>query len=253
MKLQEIIKAIKANKSIRLYKLKDGKTPPYYEIRTRHIDRNPLYWFDEELSENRVLRYSKAERSVFKEDQSDSILRSHLGFKDGVIKVQPNDFITALFLTLHPDNGVIWDEVKDEEDAAADVEVWELKAEALDAVKSLDVNDIEMVAYNLIGEEVFNTSSKELKRDVYLLADRQPKDVINILSNDFYKRKYVARRAVREGVLNITPDGRAVTWLKTTKKVYTVPIDVTPYDGLAEFFTTDDGLEYLPKIVDKLK
>ena len=56
----------------RLYYLTSNKTPLTYTIPSRHSERVPLLWFDEEKNEQRALRYAPNQKSIFLDEQDDN-------------------------------------------------------------------------------------------------------------------------------------------------------------------------------------
>ena len=107
--------------------------------------------------------------------------------------------------------------------------------------------------YSQIGDEVFKTSTKELKRDLYVIADIDPGTLLTLNESSIVELKYLAREAVKFNVLKI--EGSVIKWAKNGRKVTVVPVDETPYTAIANFFLTDDGHEAKVKVeelIDKI-
>ena len=87
----------------RQYYLLGGKEPLTYTLSSRHTQRYPLLWFDEEKNEQRALRYATNQNSPFVDEQKGEVTLKHIQFKDGVLNV-PKQYqaLQKLLSLYHP-------------------------------------------------------------------------------------------------------------------------------------------------------
>ena len=93
--------------------------------------------------------------------------------------------------------------------------------------------------------------SKELKRDAYKFARREPALFIELSEDEDIKLRNLANRAVEQGIINLTEDN-TVFKFANGKKIITVPFDQHPYAALAQYFKTDDGVDLMKSLIKKL-
>ena len=238
----------------RVYQLTGDFTPPLRQIRSKHQYDNHLMYFDEEKKENRELRYYSAAKSPFVDAQPHEGVRvEHIFFIEGYLNTSRESIALQQFLEVHPDNGHIFIELKPEKEAEEEVQDFETLASAFEIVKHLKIEEIEAIMYDEIGDNVFSTSSKELKRDLWVLADNEPEYIIDFADDATIVNRYIARKAEKFGVIDVVDDGRTIRWASNKKKFASVELDETPYSALANFFLTDDGVAAKTKIIEKLK
>lgn len=238
----------------RTYILKGSAQPPLRQIRSMHTQQNHLMYWDEEAGVNRELRYYAGAKSPFIEEQPlEGITIEHIFFKEGFLFTSRQDVALQQFLAIHPDNGSIFIELVPEQEAEAAVEDFEARAKAYALVGELSLEEIEAIIYNEVGDQVFKTSSKELKRDLWIIADEDPLYLIDLADNQMTLLKFIARKAEKFNVVKVADVGRTIKWSSTSKKICSVDVDDTPLSALAAFFLTDDGVAVLKKIKEKLK
>ena len=56
------------------YKLTRDAAPLSFMLASRHTKRYPLLWFDEETGQNRALRYSRNQKTVFEDEQDGKLI-----------------------------------------------------------------------------------------------------------------------------------------------------------------------------------
>lgn len=151
----------------------------------------------------------------------------------------------------HPQAGMLWTEIDEVKEAADEIESLELELEALNLVRTLDVEHLEAIMRTELGSTVSSLTSKELKRDAYRFAQDDPALFIELSQDEDIKLRNLANRAVEIGILNLTDDG-TVFKLANGKKVMTVPFDQHPYGALAQYFKTDEGVDLMKSIMKKL-
>ena len=95
-------------------------------------------------------------------------------------------------------------------------------------------------------------TSKELKRDAYMFARKNPKLFLEVAHDEDIKLRNLANRSVESGILKLTDDGTVFKFATNGKKVMTVPFDQHPYAALAQYFKTDEGVDLMKSIIKKL-
>jgi hypothetical protein len=159
--------------------------------------------------------------------------------------------LQKLLSIYHPNAGSLWSEIDEVAEAADEIESLELELEALNLVKTLDIEHLEAIMRTELGSAVTGMTSKELKRDAYRFAQNEPELFIEISQDEDIKLRNLANRAVEMGILNLTDDG-TVFKLANGKKVMTVPFDQHPYGALAAYFKTDEGVDLMKSIMKKI-
>ena len=95
-------------------------------------------------------------------------------------------------------------------------------------------------------------SSKELKRDLLLLAKKNPKLFLSLAADENVQLRNFAINAVEENIIRISPDNRSVHWTSNDRKLMNVPFDENPYSAIAAWFKTDEGIEVFKSIEKRL-
>jgi len=237
----------------RHYYLADGKEPLTYTIPSKHTQRYPLVWFDEEKGYERELRYATNQKSIFVDEQKGSVTLKHIVFKDGVLHVPKEKRSLQEFLNHHPHKGIIFNELDRQVEAVDQLEELDLQLDALNAARSMDVEQAEAILRVELGSNVNNMSTKELKRDLLLFARQNPRLFIDLANDDNVILRNFAINAVDNGIIKLASDQRTFTWATNGKKLMTVPFDENPYSAMAAWFKTDEGLEIYKSIDKKLK
>jgi len=230
----------------KVYKLKIGN-PLSYTLASRNHPRFPLMWFDEKNNVNRALRYATNQKSPFEDEQDGNAIIEPIIFEDGFLRVPKNNPVLQQFLHYHPLNGVVFAEVDKEKDAAAEVEDLDLEIEALVEAKQLSLDQIETLTRVMFGKDPSTVSTAELKRDILVFAKREPKEFLAILNDP--ELKFQAKvRLFFENKLLILRNGDKEVWFNTAtnkKKMLSVPFGEDPYDMVAHFLQSDDGIDSL--------
>lgn len=94
-------------------------------------------------------------------------------------------------------------------------------------------------------------TSKELKRDLMLLAKSNPALFISLANDENVELRSFGIRAVEAGILSISPDQKTFMWASNGKKLMTVPFEEHPYSALARWFKTDEGMQVYSSIEKK--
>ena len=237
----------------KLYELTGRHQPIINKIPSRHTRKNPLMWFDEEKGYNRELRYATNQRSPFVDEQDGQATLKHIIFTNGTLAVKKTDVVLQKFLALHPANGLLFaerDEVKEADNSVVNLEI---ELDAMNLARDLDIDFAEAVLRVEQGSKVSTMSSSEIKRDILVMARKNPVAFIDIVNDENIQLRNIGIKAVELGLLNMSDGGRAFTWASNNRKLMNVPFDENPYSALAAWFKTDEGVEVLQSIQKKLK
>jgi len=236
----------------RTYVLKGSNAPISYTIQSKHTPRKPLMWFDEGLKINRELRLASNQKSLFADEQSGFSTLTHIIFLDGVLNVSRSEVNMQKLLSIyHPMKDQLWAEVDMAKRASDEIEDLEFELKALNLVQTLDIEHLEAIMRTELGGSVTTMSSKELKRDAYTFAKREPALFIELSQDEDIKLRNLANRAAEQGIINLAEDG-TVFKFANGKKIMTVPFDQHPYGALAQYFKTDDGVDLMKSLMKKL-
>ena len=230
----------------KVYKLLHS-SPLSFTIPSRSTRRFPLLWFDEDNNVNRPLRYAVNQKSPFEEDQDGNAIVEPIIFEDGMLRVPKNNPVLQEFLHYHPMNGSVFTEVNYEKDAQKEVEFLNEEVDALMEARSLSVEQLENVARVLFGKDPSTVSTAELKRDILVFAKREPKEFLSILNDP--ELKFQAKvRLFFENKLLILRNGDKEAWFNTAtnkKKMLSVPFGEDPYEMVAHYLQSDEGIDSL--------
>jgi hypothetical protein len=230
----------------KVYRLKIGN-PLSYTLASRNHPRFPLMWFDEKNNVNRALRYCTNQKSPFEDEQDGNFIIEPIIFEDGFLRVPKNNPVLQEFLHYHPLNGNIFVEVDKEKDAAAEVEDLNLEVEALIEARQLSLDQIETLTRVMFGKDPSTVSTAELRRDILVFAKRDPKEFLNILNDP--ELKFQAKvRTFFENKLLILRNSDKEVWFNTAtnkKKMLSVPFGEDPYEMVAHYLQSDDGIDSL--------
>ena len=233
----------------RVYFLRKGLSPLSYTIRSRGI-----YYFDEEKGYERELKYTLNQKTPFVDEFKGEARLGHIVFEDGVLNVPKEKQTLQKLLSLyHPERGRLYKEFNPVKEAEKDMVSIEAEIEALNSAMSLDVDRAEAILRVEQGSSVNNMTSKEIKRDVVLLAKNNPSLFLELANDENVTLRNFGIKCVELGLLNLSSDNRSFTWANTGRKVMTVPFDEHPYSALAAWFKTDEGLEAYNNLEKRLK
>jgi len=232
----------------RLYKLKGSKKPLSFSIPTSNI-----YWFDEEAGHQRAIQYSKNQTTVFVDEMKGDIHREHVVFRMGNLFVPKEDTVLQKFLSIyHPRLDKLYYEVKPDVEAENHLDYLEWELAALNLAASMDIDHAEAILRVEIGSEASKMSSKEIKRDLILLARRNPQLFVELAKDDNVMLRNFGIKAVEQGIITLSQDQRTFTWKDTDRKLMNVPFEENPYSALAAWFKTDEGVEVYKSVEKRL-
>lgn len=235
----------------RVYIIKNG-SPVNYMLRTQHSPRKPLQYNDG--TRLRALRYSQNHESPFMDEQDGEVLLGRIRFRNGSLTVQKEDIYLQKFLSVyHPDNGTEYIELNLDKEAQDDLVYIEQEVEAMQLALNMDINDLEAIARAIFRSNVNNMRSSEIKRDLIMFARERPSEFIKLANDENIKNRNIAIRAVEMGILKVLSDNQTVCWNDKEKtKIMTARYGENIYSELARFFKTDEGVDVLQGIANRL-
>ena len=104
-----------------------------------------------------------------------------------------------------------------------------------------------------MGDKVSKMTSKELKRDLLLIARKNPELFLELVKDENIQIRNIGIKSVEMGIIKLSSDQRTFKWASNDRKLITVPFDENPYSALASYFKTDEGIEVYQTIEKKLK
>lgn len=238
----------------RTYYLKGNVIPITFTLNSRHNLRYPLLWFDEESGEQKEIRYATNQNSPLVEDQKGQVTLGHIIFRDGILTVpKTKQNLQKLLSIYHPALNKKYYEFNPIASAENDLDEIELEVQALNMALEMDIDQAEAIVRVEVGSRVNKMSSKEIRRDLLLLARRNPDLFIDLANDDNVQLRNVAIVASENNIIKLSQDQRTFTWGDNGRKLMTVPFDENPYSAMAAFFKTDEGVEIYRSIEKRLK
>lgn len=232
----------------RIYNLKSRKKPISYMLRSSNI-----YYFDEEAGYERELKYCENQRTPFVDEMKGDQRLAHIIFRNGSLFVEKEKTTLQKLLSLyHPHRDNIYEEYKPIKEAADEIEILEMEADAILMARELDIDMAEAIMRVEKGSSVSRLSSKELKRDLLVFARNNPALFLELASDDNVQLRNFGIKAVELGILKLSSDQRNFLWASNNRPVMTVPFDEHPYTALAHWFKTDEGMEIYASIEKRL-
>jgi len=244
----------------KVYRLNNNKSPLTYTIQTKDKRRKPLLWWDAEKQEQRALRFSNNQRSIFIDEQDDHARLSPVVFKDGTLFVGDRETALQAFLFHHPGNmanggGVFYvmDHEAESNQIIAQID-FEHSAQTLARELTMD----EMVAFitKVDPGNVDRMDSHDIKRDVKVFARNNPNDFMQLVDRDLKQEdaservedfsemviseKLIQFRSNKTQVFFNLPDNKSM--------MMRVPEGQDPHEALRNYFMTDEGVKSYKKL-----
>ena len=233
----------------RVYKLNSDRVPIVKIIKSRN-----LYWFDEELGYEREIKLTSNQKTPFVDEFKGDARLDNIIFRDGFLSVPKNKQVMQKILSLyHPAKDNRYIEVDEVKIAENDLDYLEMEISALNSAKSMDVDQAEAVLRVELGSKVSSMSSKEIRRDVLLMARNNPEMFLELANDDNVNLRNIGIKATEANIIKLAADQRTFKWGSNGRKLMTVPFDENPYSALAAWFKTDEGIEVFQTIEKKLK
>jgi hypothetical protein len=237
----------------KMYVLKKKNTPLSYMLASRNTRRSPLLHFDGKS--NRPLRYAVNQRSPFEDEQDGNAILEPIVFVDGALKVSKTNPVLQYFLELHPGNGQVFEEVNTEKDASSDIDKLTNELDAQIAARDLDIDSLEAVARVLLGSKIDKMSTAELKRDVFVYARNYPMSFLEMLNDPMLQLRNTCAKFFEYDLLKLKNKGRDIYFNlpQNKKKLLTVPFGENHIYILASYLQTDEGIEVLRLLENKIE
>ena len=238
----------------RNYIISYSNSPLTYTIQSKHSLRYPLLWFNKETGDQEELRYATNQNSPLVSQQKGQATLGHIIFENGILNVpKEKQNLQKLLSLYHPALNIRYTEFDPTLEAEDELEDLELEVMALNAALEMDIDQAESIVRVEVGSRVNKMSSKEIKRDLLLLARNNPSLFIELANDDNVQLRNMAIRAVEASIIKLSPDNRTFHWGENNRKLMTVPFDENPYSAMAAFFKTDEGVDVFKSIEKKLK
>jgi len=232
----------------RVYNLKGNKKPLSYMLRGSGI-----YYFDAEKGYERELKYCENQRTPFVDEMKGDQRLAHIIFRNGSLFVEKEKTVLQKLLSLyHPHKDSIYTEYQPAQEAAEEIEILELEADAIVIARDMDIEMAEAIMRVEKGSNVSKMSSKELRRDLLVFARNNPALFLELAADDNVQLRNFGIKATELGILKLSQDQRHFMWGSTDRKLMTVPFDEHPYSALAAWFKTDEGMEIYSNIEKRL-
>jgi hypothetical protein len=237
----------------RVYYLKGNKNPLTLTIPGKHTRKHALLYFDEKTGKQREIRYATNQDSTLVDEQKGVVTMGHIRFLKGSLTIKKEQQNLQKLLSLyHPLKGKLYEEFSAKEEAIDDLSILDLQIDAMNAARSIDVDQAEAILRVEIGSKVNEMSSKELKRDLLLFARSNPQLFISLANDENVQLRNFAIRAQEIGIIKLSQDQRTFMWGSNDRKLMNVPFDENPYSAFAAFLKTDEGVEIYKSIDKKL-
>lgn len=237
----------------RVYYLKGDKTPLTLTIPCKHTRKHALLYFDPETQKQREIRYATNQNSPFADEQKGEATLGHVTFRDGILQVPKENIALQKLLSLyHPLKNRIYYEWEPAVVASDDLHEINMEIDALNAARTIDIDQAEAIMRVELGSKVNSMTSKEIKRDLLLFAKRNPKLFIDLANDENVILRNLAIRAREANIIQLSSDQRTFTWGSTGRKLMNVPFDENPYSAFAAYLKTDEGVEVFKSIDKKL-
>ena len=247
----------KANYVTKIYKLTGNKAPLSYMLASRHSQRSPLLYFDEEQGINRPLRYARNQKSPFEDKQDGNAILEPIVFDDGMLVAQKEDQVLQEFLHYHPGNGKVFVEVNKEQDALNELSDAESVLEAQIIAKELSSNTQKLLQVSrvLLGNVVDNMTIPELKRDLLIYSKNNPEDFINTINDPMLQLQDDVYQIFKAGFLQTRNNGKEVYYNlpNNKKRLISVPFGEDANWIVGSFFQSDEGVEIYKLLKNRLK
>ena len=236
------------------YRLTREIAPLSYMLPTRHTNRFPLLWFDEETGVNRELRYGRNQKSVFVDEQDGNVILEPIIFEDGFLTVPHNNQVLQKFLDVHPLNGKRFKEIDKEKDAAQESVNLNLEVDALIAARELSIDQLENITRVVFGLDPSKISTQEMRRDVLVFAKNEPIEFLDIIEDPMLKLQGTVKAFFDTGLLARKGKGAVHYNSKSNKKrMLVVPPGEDELFIVASYLQSEEGIESLKLLEKKLE
>ena len=225
-----------------------------------------LVYRDPDSGAPRAIRHCPNETSVFIDQQSNFANVQAVEFLDGRLDVKPEDATTLKFLELHPGNlsngGAIFEtfdphavaqEFIVNEDHILDIKLEIRKISKLNG----GATRLSAVVGALSNNFDHGMEVEEMKQFLYKQAERSPnsyideKGKVNMFTNSFMKAKITVLKSIRDGILEVSPNNRAISWRGATEYLHTTTPGNSIIDSFSKYLNTNEGKHVMEDIISK--
>ena len=98
----------------------------------------------------------------------------------------------------------------------------EIEIAALNLAYEMEIDMAEAIMRVEVGSKVAKMSSKELKRDLVLMAKNKPVQFLQLAQDDNIFMRNMGIKATEEGIISLSPDNRIFTWSSSGLKLMKV-------------------------------
>ena len=216
--------------------------------------------FDPTTGENKKIRYVPGEASIFAEDQPEGVkMREPITFNNGFLFVEHTNPTLKLYLDTCNSNGSnphriksksILFTVKDDEKNAKD-KISQV-ADVMDAVQAaLKMPLNELVGYAKVLGVNTNKSVDEIRWDMKIQAEKNPKGFLAGLNDPRTEMKQLLLMAEESGIISMTKS--AVTWVSSGNTICVPAIGVKPIERMVDFCSEGEGEQIYAEIERRLQ
>lgn len=222
-------------------------------LASRNTHRSTLLHFDG--TSQRALRYAKNQKSPFEDEQDGNAILEPIIFVDGALSVPKTNPVLQHFLSIHPGNGTVFEEVNTEKDASSDIDKFNHELDAQLAARDLSLEMLEAIARVLLGAKVEKMSSAELKRDVLVYSRNNPVQFLEMLNDPMLQLQNTCAKFFEYDLLKLKNKNKDIYFNlpSNKKKLLTVPFGEEPVYILASYLQSDEGIEVLRLLENHVK
>lgn len=208
--------------------------------------------YDKELNKVREIRYCERENSIYRDEQSESSIKTPIIFRDGRLFVPTEKPNLKAYLEAHTGNkdngGSVFFLVDKEKELSIDIESEFLVNDAVTMLRSKPLEDLLSVA---LGYSIdIDRPVSEIKHDLLRKAKASPKQFIESFDNPVVAMKAKVRQAISYQVIKADRD--AIKWFDTNAHIISVPAGKDPVDVFVRYCLTEKASELVDEIDKQL-
>lgn len=193
------------------------------------------------------LRYSPRFDSPFEDDQDDTAATGlrHIHLEES-LRVRPTQRALAMFLFLNPLNGANGQYHAEDKKQEEDENICSMDTDfaVLDRIRSAQIEELR-ACYNVVtGGDPSGMSSRTLRSDLYILARKSPKKVLDAFEDEKTLIKFKLFAAIKEGYVVVSPDRTSLSWKGGNSIVNVMPGEDV-YNAFAQLCMGENGVETL--------
>jgi ferredoxin len=244
----------------KVYRLADDRGGLTFMLKTGKKGTLLTLFTDEEGNTmERAIRHCPNQRSIYLDEQSQHAKVEPIIFTHGTLEVGKNKVLTQTFLDNHPDNvangGAWFEHVDFEIEAVEEVKVDELIMDIKYAARQKakeegGIAQLEAVVAVLLGSFALaiEMTPEGLKREIYNAAETNPHQFAdeagncNIFEDSRSTRKHFVLRALHDGIIQTSPNGKTMIWTKGKKTIFSAPVGLELIESFVDFLETEEGM-----------